>query len=377
MPDELNPSPTVAEPAAAPALQPAPTAEPTAAPATDPGQPQAEAKGEELLLNIGGGKTRPVNRNDPAWQKEAAEKWWMIENFYTADERRMSRAKRKDRDLFMAALRGEQVEGKPVEHPLVEEVRGFFKTQVAPQPAQAAPAAAGTLWAKLDDPAVKEELADTPVLAAAINEVRQVSQTREATFAKMAEDYKALLDRVESGSGTQHEAGFDQADVFNLQADLRDLSRTPQGRTLLEKISQDEFGKVDVRRAQAVLAQEYAEMIQANARAGKPEPDFQKDIVEPSLRSYNISTDAPAAAAPAPKPEPPKAQPSPAGGETPPGGGGRTEDVVDESTLTPEQLRDRARAKFDGRKPTYLEKMRPGGVGRLHQRLVDSGIAPK
>jgi len=371
--DPVTPNPTPAPNAAPPSATP-----PVTAPVAE-SQPEPKPTTKPTMVDVmmPGGAKQSVDWNDPKFRDKVAQNYWKLETYDTADERRMSRAKRKDRDLFLAALKGEQVDGKPVEHPLVEEVRGFFKTQVAPQPAPAAPAVAGTPWAKLDDPAVKEELADTPALAAAIDEIRQASQTREAAFVKMAEDYKAVLDRVESGSGTQHEAEFDQADIFNLQADLRDLSRTPHGRTLLEKISQEEFGKVDLRRAQAVLAQEYAEMIQANARAGKPEPDFQTDIVEPSLKSYNLSANAPAAAAPATEPEPPKAQKPPAGGETPPGGGGRTEDVVDESTLTPEQLRDRARSKFDGRKPTYLEKMRPGGVGRLHQRLVDSGIAPK
>jgi len=363
MPEELKP---VSTPAPAPNDAPAPAADPSAPPAvaaTD-GQPQPKPELVAPDVVLPGNVRQPQDWNDPSFRNEVAENYWKIKTYDTADERRLKRAARKDRDLLMAALRGE----KDADHPLAEEIREFFKT-VQPPPVATAPAPAGSLFAALDSDEVKEELEGSPVLAKALAGIKAADEARTQQFAKIAADYKALLDsRIEGGESANEP--LDQAEVFNLQSDIRDLTRTPHGKSLCEKISQEMYGVKDVRRGAGVLAQEFAELIRERAKKGEADPDFMKDVVEAEMRSYNISPDA----APAPKPEQPKPTPPPVAGDLPPGGKGTSPDESDTSKLTPDQQRERARARFDGAKPTKWDKMEPGGTEKFRRRMAESGI---
>ena len=362
MPEEtVAPVTTEVTPNTPPAVTPAPDS----APLPDRGQPKSDEPRVEQVVNLGGGKTETVNWVDPEFRNKYADKLWMIDQYYTTDEKRMKRAARKTEDLLLAALRGDE----GAIHPRADEFRALLKPDA--QPAAAAPAPAGSPWATLDTPEVKEELEGSPVLAKALADIKAADTARTQQFAKIATDYKALLDKVEAGEGKAEP--LDDADVFNLQADIRDLTRTPHGKALCEKISQEMYGTADVRRGSAVLAQEYAELIRDRANKGEAEPDFIKDIVEPEMRSYNISSDA----APAPKPTAPKPTPPPAAGDLPRGGPGAGPAEVDESKLTAEQLRDRSLTRFSGREPTVMETMRPGGTVNFRRRLVERGIIKK
>jgi hypothetical protein len=304
--------------------------------------------------------------NDAGFRKEVAENYWKIKTYDTADERRAKRALRKDHDLLRAALRGEE----NATHPLADEIKELLKAPAQPA-AAAEPAQAGSPWAALESAEVKEELEASPVLAKAIATLKAADDARTKQFVKIATDYKALLAKVEAGDGGRQEP-LDQAELFALQTDVLNLQRTPHGKALCEKISREVNGVADVRKGAEILAQEFVELITERANKGGPDPDFMKDIVEAEMRSYNISSDA----APAPKPAAPKPTPPPTAGDLPRGGPGASKDEPDDSNLTPEQIRDRARAKFDGKRPVMLDKLGPGGGGILRRRLHDSGFAP-
>jgi hypothetical protein len=163
---------------------------------------------------------------------------------------------------------------------------------------------------------------------------------------------------------------LEKAELKKLELDIYNLQNTPQGKALCKAISK-EYDKVeDVVNGGSCLALEFSELITERAEKGLPEPDFADDYVKPMMRSYNISPDA----APAPKPEQPKPTPPPVAGDLPPGGKGTSPDESDTSKLTPDQQRERARAKFDGAKPTKWDKMEPGGTEKFRRRMAESGI---
>src|SRR5512138_3610720 len=118
MPDDtVNPNPAPAPNADQP------TAGPAAPPQVDAGQPQPNAdaapKPTTVELSMPGGTKQQQDWSDPVFQKEVAENYWKFKTFDKADERRMRRAVRKDNDVLLAALRGEE----NADHPLATQIK--------------------------------------------------------------------------------------------------------------------------------------------------------------------------------------------------------------------------------------------------------------